>query len=142
MSKGIVYTPYKEFCRQVATIRKGKEDTVIYNGPDGPVYYKDVWTKSKKKKSNFHKNAYKKKIRANKKAQKVEKKADYKIGRHIRAVKEKVTAAEEPERSWNISPGVKKSQYWGDNQGQIDPESEEIKALWAKFEANLKKSKK
>lgn len=68
----------------------------------------------------------------------MKKKANYKKGRHIRATKEKIAAMEE-ERNWNVSPGVKKSQYWNNNQGQIDPESEEMKALWAKFEANLRK---
>ena len=45
----VKYTPRKDFLYNVARMRRGNENVVIYNGPDGPVYYKDVWTKGRGK---------------------------------------------------------------------------------------------
>lgn len=57
----VKYTPRKDFLYNVARMRRGNENVVIYNGPDGPVYYKDVWTKGKKRrKSKSRKGSYNK----------------------------------------------------------------------------------
>ena len=57
----IKYTPRKDFLYNVARMRKGNEDVVIYNGPNGPVYYRDVWTKGRsRRKSKARKGSYNK----------------------------------------------------------------------------------